>query len=170
MNTCVFLDRDGVINAERGTYTWKPEDFSILPGVVKALEQLKNKGYLIIVVTNQSGVTQGIYSVSDMDACHAYMMHHTGNLIDDIYYSTYHPSYSNSLLRKPDSLMFEKAIAKYKITTGRSWMIGDSERDLLPAVKLGIRTIFITRDSTSPVNQLTAAGLTEAANIILENQ
>jgi D-glycero-D-manno-heptose 1,7-bisphosphate phosphatase len=170
MTNCVFLDRDGVINVERGTYTWRLEDFMILPGVVKALEQLKNNGYLIIIVTNQSGITQGIYSRADMDACHTYLMQLTGNLIDDIYYATYHPSYSNSLLRKPDSLMFEKAIAKYEINTNRSWMIGDSERDLLPASKLRIRTIFIPRNSTPHKNQLTATGITEAANIILENQ
>jgi len=169
MNPCIFLDRDGVINVERGTYTWKKEDFQIYPGVVKALKEIKKKGYLIIVVTNQSGISQGIYTKSDMKTCHNYMMQHTLHLIDDIYYATYHPDYSSSLMRKPESLMFEKAIAKYHIDPKRSWMIGDAERDLIPAHKLGIRTVFITQDSVAGKNQPIATGLPEAVRIILKN-
>jgi D-glycero-D-manno-heptose 1,7-bisphosphate phosphatase len=170
MNPCVFLDRDGVINAERGTYTWQLPDFEIIPGVVKALELLKKTGYLIVVVTNQSGVSKGLYTKKDMEACHVYMMKQTRHLIDDIYYATYHPEYSNSLLRKPDSLMFEKAIARHHIDPADSWMIGDNERDMIPADKLGIQTIFITRDPETSHYPLTAEGLYEAVQIILQNQ
>ena len=143
MNKCVFLDRDGVINEERGTYTYHIDDFRIIPGVKKALSILHKKGYLLIVVTNQAGITRGLFTEEDMQRCHEYMMYETDQLIDMIYYSSYYPEFSNSLLRKPDSLMFEKAIARFNIDPEASWMVGNSERDLVPAIKLGIRTIFV---------------------------
>lgn len=143
MNKCVFLDRDGVINEERGTYTHTVEDFKIIPGVPEALQKLHDSGYLLVVVTNQAGITRGLFTREDMEACHNYMMEKTGQLIDKIYYASYYPDFSSSLLRKPDSLMFEKAMAKFDIDPEASWMVGNSERDLLPAIKLGIRTIFI---------------------------
>ena len=113
MNKCVFLDRDGVINEERGTYTFKINDFKIIPGVQEALSALHQNGYLLIVVTNQAGITRGLFSEQDMQKCHDYMMEETNHLIDKIYYSSYYPDFSNSLLRKPESLMFEKAMAKF---------------------------------------------------------
>jgi len=143
MNKCVFLDRDGVINEERGTYTYRLEDFIIIPGVKDAIRKLKDNGFLLVVITNQAGITRGIFNVNDMRQCHEYMMKATDHLIDAIYYAEYYPEYSNSLLRKPDSLMFEKAIAKYNISPNQSWMIGNSERDMLPALKLGIKTVYI---------------------------
>lgn len=143
MNKCIFLDRDGVINEERGTYTYRVEDFNILPGVKEAIRRFKNDGFLLVIITNQAGITRGIYNVEEMQKCHNYMMENTDHLIDDIYYAEYFPDYSHSLLRKPDSLMFEKAIAKYEIDPNQSWMIGNSERDMIPAIKLGIKTVFI---------------------------
>jgi len=162
MNKCVFLDRDGVVNEERGTYTYKVDEFKIIPGVREALTILHENGYLLIVVTNQAGITRGIYTEQDMNDCHAYMIEETAHLIDKIYYASYYTDFSNSLLRKPDSLMFEKAIAKFKIDPNDSWMVGNSERDLVPAIKLSIRTILIgneTPDVKSDfiVNDLLAA-------------
>jgi len=169
MNKCIFLDRDGVINIERGTYTWKLEDFEIIPGVVETLQKLKKKGFLIVIVTNQSGISKGLFTKRDMEICHEYMMEKTNHLIDDIYYATYNPEYSKSLLRKPDSLMFEKAIAKYNIDTKQSWMIGDKERDISPAIKLGIRTIFIGEKRESGKSDYFAANLQKATDIINHN-
>ncbi len=170
MNPCVFLDRDGVLNVERGTYTWKVEDFDIINGVVESIKKLKDHGFLIIVVTNQAGITRGIYTKSDMKKCNDYLMKLTFNKIDDIYYATSHPDYSESLLRKPDSLMFEKAMAKYYIDPAASWMVGNSDRDLIPALKLGIRTIFVGKSKNTPGNLYFAADLQKAAEIIIKNQ
>ena len=124
MNKCVFLDRDGVINRERGEYTFKVEDIEVLPGVKEALILLKDNGYKAIVITNQSGVSQGLYTDEDVARCHAHLRKELDSLIDDFFYSPYHPTISESLTRKPDSLMFEKAIAKYSIDPERSWMLG----------------------------------------------
>ena len=84
MNKCVFLDRDGVINEERGTYTFKVDDFRIIPGVREALSILHENGYKLIVVTNQAGITRGLFTEQDMQECHEYMMKETGHLIPSI--------------------------------------------------------------------------------------
>jgi D-glycero-D-manno-heptose 1,7-bisphosphate phosphatase len=170
MQKCVFLDRDGVINEERGTYTYKTEDFKLIQGVQAGLALLHDHGFLLIVVTNQAGITRGLFSEQDMNRCHDLMMLETGNLIDDIYYSSYYPDFSNSLLRKPDSLMFEKAIARYNIDPVSSWMIGNSERDLIPAIKLGIKAIFVGHDVPDLNIEYTVNDLLEAANRIVAHQ
>jgi D-glycero-D-manno-heptose 1,7-bisphosphate phosphatase len=168
MSPCVFLDRDGVLNEDDPNYSYTIEKFKIIPGVPLALRLLKNSGYLLVVVTNQSGIAQGIYTVDMMKQCHAYFQKECGDLIDHFYFSPYHPSVTNSLLRKPGSLMFEKAIAKFKIDVSKSWMIGDRGRDLIPARKLGMRTIQIG-DEVEPENrgEFKVHNLSEAATLIL---
>ena len=169
MNKCVFLDRDGVINEERGTYTFKIEEFKIIPGVKEALTILYEKGYLLIVITNQAGITRGLFTKEEMNYCHAYMMEETAHLIDKIYYASYYPDFSKSLLRKPDSLMFEKAIAKFNIDPTASWMVGNSERDLIPAIKLGIRTVFTGNDTPDLKADFIAKDLLEASEKIIRH-
>ena len=168
---CIFLDRDGVINRERSDYTFKIEDFEILKGVKTALGKIKDKGYKIIVITNQSGISQGLYTREDTDRCHEYMVSELDSMIDQIYYSPYHPKISESLSRKPDSLLFEKAIARYNIDVSKSWMLGDRERDLIPARKLGIKTILVDNFDESEYADHYALDLLEAVNdIILKPQ
>ncbi len=162
----VFLDRDGVLNKERGGYTFKPEDFVLEPGVVEALRALKEAGYLLIVITNQGGIAKGIYTERDMMACHAKLQAETGFLIDDLFYSPYHPDYSQSLGRKPGTLLFERALASYAYPPHICWMVGDQERDLLPAKALGIRTIFIGKHHLPSADFITDC-LASASKIIL---
>ncbi len=143
MNKAVFLDRDGILNVERGDYVWTLEDFKIVPGIIDVLKELKAQGFLLIVVTNQAGITKGRYTREDMKACHDFFQKESRDLIDHFYYAAGHPSVSESLLRKPDSLMWEKAMAKFDIDPKQSWMVGDKERDLIPAKKFGIKTIRV---------------------------
>lgn len=145
---CVFLDRDGVLNRDYVDYVYSLDKLEILPGVGEAISSLKRAGYMIIVITNQSGIAKGIYTAADMQTVHDAMQEAFDHQIDDFYYAPWHPSVSESLTRKPDSLMFEKAIAKYKIDTKLSWMVGDKERDLIPAKKLGIKTIQVDNDDS----------------------
>jgi len=142
-NKCVFLDRDGVINLETGDYNYRVEDFVINDGVGEALKLLKNASYLLVVITNQAGISKGLYTHEDVKKFHQYMQQKLNNMVDDIYYSPYHPLQSESLSRKPGSLMFERAVAKYNINTLDSWMVGDKESDLIPAKKLQMRTIMV---------------------------
>ena len=140
---CVFLDRDGVLNEDDVNYTYRLMRFHIIPGIPEALYRLKEAGYLLVVVTNQSGIAQKIYTVRQMEICHIFLQEASEHVIDHIYFSPYHPSVSASLARKPGSLMFEKAIAKFDIDVTSSWMVGDKGRDISPARALGIKTIQI---------------------------
>lgn len=164
----MFLDRDGVLNEDRPDYSYQLDHFKILPGVPQALRQLKEAEYLLIVVTNQSGISQGIYSQQEMKACHKYLQEKCGGLIDHFYFSPYHPKVTESLGRKPGSLLFEKGIAKFNIDPTISWMVGDRERDLIPAKQLGVRTILISQEGIpeSP-GDFTASNLTKATQLIL---
>ena len=143
MQKCIFLDRDGVLNEDNPNYTYHIDNFKILAGVIKALQDLKKSGYLLIVVTNQSGIAKGIYTQAEMESCHQFLQKECGHIIDHFYFSPYHPSVTLSLSRKPGTLMFEKARARFDIDSSKSWMIGDRGRDIIPARKLGISTIQI---------------------------
>lgn len=145
----VFLDRDGVLNVEKGRYVYRISDFELVPGIVEVLQAYKKAGFLCIVITNQGGIAKGIYSIEDMSKCHDHFQEISGNLIDAFYYAPDHPDFSESLSRKPDSLLFEKAIAKFDIDPTLSWMIGNQERDLIPAKKLGIQTIMFQGPETA---------------------
>jgi D-glycero-D-manno-heptose 1,7-bisphosphate phosphatase len=141
-----FLDRDGVINVERGEYTWRASDFEFTSGLFEALHTIQNKGYAFVVITNQGGIARDLYSHKDVETLNDLIrkrFHQEGLKLLDIYYSPYHDQISESLSRKPDSLMLEKAIAQYKISVNESFMIGDSPRDILAAEKAGVKGIKI---------------------------
>ena len=166
-NKAVFLDRDGVINKERGTYTFLPEDFEIIDGVPESIALLKKNGFKIIVITNQSGISQGLYSKEMMVSCHNKMMAECQQLIDDIYYAKWHPNVSESLFRKPDSLMIERAIALHEVDLTKSWLIGDKERDILSGRKVDLKTILIGDRRQDTNADLIAVDLREAVNQII---
>lgn len=166
-NKGVFLDRDGVINQEMGEYTYQKEHFFIIDGVKEALQKFKAKGYFLIIITNQAGLNKGIYTRKDMEICHQYMMEQLDNLIDAIYYSPYHPSITASLVRKPGTLLFEKAIHKFKINPNQSWMIGDREKDILPALQLGMGTVRIGSEQVETQAQFISPDLKSASDKIL---
>ena len=162
------MDRDGVLNEDRPDYAYLLDHFKILPGVPESLQQLKAAGYLLIVVTNQSGIAQGIYSQQEMEACHNYLQEKCGGLIDHFYFSPYHPKITESLGRKPGTLLFEKGIAKFNIDPHHSWMIGDRERDLIPAKQLGMKTILVGTESESgKYDDFQATDLVAATQIII---
>lgn len=165
LHKCVFLDRDGVLNRERGEYTYQIRDFEVINGVAESFQQLKKAGYLLIVITNQAGIAKNIYSVEDVQLCHDYLQAQTGGLIDDLYFCTHHPLSTESLLRKPNSLMLEKAIAKWHVDVASSYMIGDSQRDMEAASKINLKSILI--DVHSKKDQIHASSLLDAVKRIL---
>ncbi|WP_296621958.1 HAD family hydrolase [Marivirga sp.] len=164
LHKCIFLDRDGVLNKERGDYTYKVKDFEILEGVKESLEILKQSGYLLIVITNQAGIAKGLYEREDVSNCHAFFQAETDHLIDDIYFCPHHPVTTNSLLRKPDSLMLEKAVSKWEVDTGKSFMIGDSIRDIQAAEKIGVRGILVGDKELEKTTAPKAKSLLDAVN------
>jgi D-glycero-D-manno-heptose 1,7-bisphosphate phosphatase len=151
----VFLDRDGVLNRERGEHTWRMEDFEILPGVVESLAALQRKGWLLVVVSNQSGIGLGLYGFNDVERLHAYLharLAEQGVALDAVYYCPHHPSHGRCLCRKPGSLLLEKAIARFGIDAGASVFIGDRERDAEAARAVGVRPILVR--SNTPLNEV----------------
>lgn len=166
MNKCIFLDRDGVINKDYVDYVYSEEKLEMLPRVAEAMAAFKNEGYLLIVITNQSGIAQKIYTKEQMHHCHRLIQDKCSNLIDHFYHAPGHPSVSESLSRKPGTLMFEKAIAKFDIDVNQSWMIGDKDRDLVPAKKLGLRTIQVDHSDSNHAD-FKAENLFECVNIVL---
>ncbi|NJN28134.1 MAG: HAD-IIIA family hydrolase [Cyclobacteriaceae bacterium] len=168
MNKCVFLDRDGVLNVERGDYTFLPEHFHIIDGVPEALLALKNAGFMLVVVTNQAGISKGVYTRAQMHACHAILMEKTAHLIDKIYYSSYHPVFSESLGRKPGTLMIEKAIARFHIDPAASWLVGDRCRDIECGQKMHLTSILIGEmESEKCVPDYMAKSLLEATRRVI---
>lgn len=165
---CVFLDRDGVLNEEIGDYIQKIEDLIIPEGVPEALQLLKSASFLLIVITNQAGIAKGLYGPELVYAIHEKMQEASGNALDGLYFSPYHPSVSGkSLSRKPDSLMLEKAIARYDIDPHQSWMIGDRARDCEAGKKVELQTIHIISGDEISAGDFAAANLLAAARLIL---
>lgn len=142
----VFLDRDGVINRERGAHTWRVEDFELLPTVAEALRALGEAGWLRIVITNQSGIGLGLYTHADVERLHAYLHAQLANDdagLDAVYYCPHHPTQGRCLCRKPGALLLERAIARYGIDPSASVMVGDRERDVEAAAAAGVRGILV---------------------------
>ncbi len=167
-NKCIFLDRDGVLNVDRVDYVYRMEEFIIPPGVGKALRALKDAGYLLIVITNQSGIAKGIYKREDVYLIHNAIQEGTGVELDDIYFCPYHEKFdSHSLTRKPGSLMIEKAAAKYEVDMDASWMVGDHERDITAGTRAGLRTIRLAPSGTETKATHLVDDLLAASKIIL---
>ena len=156
-----------MLNDEIGDYVWEPARFIVSAGVPESLAQLKQAGYYLIVVTNQAGIAKGQYTAADVQACHAKLQAACGNLIDAFYFAPAHPSVSESLLRKPDSLMLEKALARFRLDPAQCWMVGDRYRDIEAGHRVGVRGIMV--GATEAVNfQPRVADLRAATQLILE--
>ena len=164
-NKAVFLDRDGVLNEEMGTYVWQPEKFSICPGVPESLARLKAAGYLLIVVTNQAGIAKKLYTAADVRACHAKLQAACNDALDALYFSDAHPSVSESILRKPNSGMLEKAVARFNLDVSQCWIVGDRLRDMEAGAAVGVRGILV--EEAEPSFSPHVADLRAATALIL---
>lgn len=115
-----FLDRDGVLNFDSG-YTYQIKDFKWIPGAKKAIKLLKDLGFLIIVITNQSGVSRGFYSEEDVKKLHNWMsmdLKKISTSIDDFFFCTELPNEKDisESRRKPSPAMLNEAILKYNLS------------------------------------------------------
>ena len=147
----LFLDRDGVLNEDRG-YVSRWEDFRWIAGAKDAVAAFNRAGWLVIVVTNQSGVGRGYYSEADMHALHARMREDlaaAGGHIDAFYHAPQHPEaeaqayrHPDPPLRKPNPGMILQALAEWPIEREASLLIGDKLSDLEAAERAGIRAVL----------------------------
>jgi len=148
MNKALFLDRDGVLNfGKKGSgYTYVIDDFKLLKHSIPTLRKYQKMGFLLIIITNQGGISKKIYTKKDVELVHSEMKKQLleyGVTLKDIYFCPHHDKHSKCLCRKPNSLMLEKALARYNIDPLQSLMIGDSQTDMLAAKQLGIKGILI---------------------------
>ncbi len=152
MNKAVFLDRDGTLNSDEGHYyVYRPEDFVLNEGVVEGLKLLQEKGFLLIVVTNQGGVAKGIYTKEEVQKVHQKMcklLEQEGVDLTDIYCCPHHETVAECKCRKPKVGMLEKAIWEYDLDASKCWLIGDSERDVMAGENAGIRSFKIAKNSS----------------------
>lgn len=138
MAKAIFLDRDGTINVEKN-YLYQIEEFEFLPGVIEALQKFQELGYLLIIVTNQSGIARGYYAEEEFQKLNMWMLDTLkkyGIDITKVYYCPHLPDAQIEQYRKicdcrkPALGMYEQAIAEYEINLSQSYAIGDKLRDL----------------------------------------
>lgn len=141
-----FLDRDGVINDDRG-YVHRVEDFDWMPGALAAIRLLNDRGFLVAIVTNQSGIGRGFYVEEDFMFLTMWMLEYAervGAHIDVVYYCPHHPESNNPEYlaacpaRKPGAGMLEMAEAEFDMIKEKSFMIGNRESDIGAATAFGI--------------------------------
>jgi len=145
----VFIDRDDTI-AKDVPYCNDPKDLHLIPGVPKAISKLNDAGYLVIVVTNQSGIGRGLFDEKTLSNIHDKLIKDIesgGGRIDDIFYCPHHPDDACGC-RKPETDMGVAAISKYNINPAKSFMIGDSDRDVGFGERLGMRTFRVSPEWT----------------------
>jgi len=151
MNKAAFFDRDGTINVDTG-YLYEPARLVFIPGIPQLIYRLNQTGYLVIVITNQSGIARGMYTEMDMHRFHGAMNDRLkkeyGTHIDDFYYCPHLPEITGVCeCRKPNEGMFLRAIHDYEIDPNHSISFGDSKRDEEASKKAGIpRFFYVTRD------------------------
>ncbi|TNE81588.1 MAG: HAD-IIIA family hydrolase [Bacteroidetes bacterium] len=155
----VFFDRDGVINKEIDRYIEKVEEFEILPGIGEALSTLKQRGYKLVLVTNQGGIAKGLYGHEEVRTMHAMLQNYLSDFdaqLDLLYYSPHHPDYGNSLNRKPGSMMVERGLARLDGDPSQCVIIGDKVRDMDAGAAAGVRGILIepNTDIRTILNQI----------------
>lgn len=152
MNKAAFLDRDGTINIDKD-YLYRTDDFEYLPGAVEGLRKLQEKGFYLIVVTNQSGIARGYYSEDDYLALDRWMkddLASKGVLITASYYCPHLPdapvsAYSKECeCRKPKSGLYYRAAKDWDIDIDSSIAVGDRIRDLSICEKTGCKGVLIS--------------------------
>lgn len=158
----VFLDRDGIINADYG-YVGSLERFEFLPGAVGALACMRRKGYLPVVITNQSGIARGLYTEADFLRVTAYMrqiLRLHGADVAAIYYCPHHPQAARAVYRrecacrKPRGALFARAVRELDLDPAQSAAGGDHLRDLEPARALGVRGLFLVGGTAADAGRL----------------
>lgn len=152
----VFLDRDGTINKYKG-YITSPKQLELISGAAEAIKKINRSGYLAIVITNQPSIAMGRMSFAVLDEIHAKLdtlLGEEGAYIDALYFCPHHPDKGfegeraelkiKCDCRKPSGGMIKKAAEDFNIDLSKSFMVGDSERDVLAAIDAGCTPIFLT--------------------------
>ena len=184
-NHAVFLDRDGTLNIDPG-YLGNPDEVKLLPTVAEGLSLLKKDyNFLLIVVSNQSGIARGLITKEQVDSVNSrinFLLKDHNAAIDAFYYCPFHPDYNDaesSKCRKPSPEMVMNAAKDFKIDLSKSYIIGDSVSDILCGINAGVKTILVRtgegKDSLSILQNennfpsFVANNFLDAANFIIKD-
>lgn len=152
MVKALFLDRDGTININKH-YVYKKDDFILIEGICDVIKHYIQDGYIIIVVTNQSGVARGFFTEHDVVKLHEYadiLLQKKGVYITKWYYCPHHPvcgigDYTISCsCRKPKTGMIEQAVYDFDIDVKQSLLVGDKQEDIECGERMGIKSIYVS--------------------------
>lgn len=171
MNKAIFLDRDGTLNVDHG-YVHQIDDFQFIEGSIEALQELKNMGYLLVLVTNQSGIARGYFSEDQFLSLTEWMdwsLADRGVDLDGIYYCPHHPEGKGEFkqdcdCRKPKAGMLLQAIKELNIDPERSFMVGDKIEDLQAGFAAKVRSKVLVKTGKT----ITQEG-EELADFVLES-
>jgi len=179
----VFLDRDGTLNEDTG-YIKNPEEVKLFTGTAEGLFNLKNAGYKLIVISNQSGIARGLITVDDVKKINEkinQLLSVSKVKIDEFYFCPSHPDYSTekeTRCRKPSPELVYTASREHKIDLQKSYFIGDSVSDILCGFNANLRTILVQtgqgKESLSilqkenKIPSFVAKNILDASNYILK--
>jgi D-glycero-D-manno-heptose 1,7-bisphosphate phosphatase len=183
LTPAVFLDRDGTLNVEKN-YLYLPEDFEFIPGTPAAIRRLNRAGFKVFVVTNQSGVARGYFSLEDVERLHRHIadrLAKAGAQIDGFYVCPHHPTEGQGSYvgecdcRKGAPGLLLKAAEEHRIDLGRSFMVGDKEADIEAGERAGCTPLLVltgygtaTAEKVAPERARRFADLSAAVDWILE--
>jgi D-glycero-D-manno-heptose 1,7-bisphosphate phosphatase len=173
----VLLDRDGVLNFDKG-YTFRLADLALLPGVAEGLKSLQEKGFVLLVITNQSGVARGYYSLNDVAEFNAALSEavwdDSGAKISQFYVCPHHPDGSvakyscHCECRKPGTKLVFDAASDWNIDLKESWFVGDKMSDVECGLAAGTKTILISNKTGDQSSGPIAENFAKAVEIILQ--
>jgi len=170
-NKAVFLDRDGTMAIDVH-YCRRPEDFQLFPGTAGAVRLLKEHGFKVIVITNQSGIGRGYFNEETLAEIHRKMADDLackGTGVDAIYFCPHHPD-DNCDCRKPKPALVLRAAKDFAIDPGQSYIVGDLPADIELGKAVGCRTVLVTttpRDNDLKPDAV-AADIYQAAQAIIK--
>ncbi len=155
LRKALFLDRDGVINVEKD-YLYKKEDVEFVDGIFELCQHYQHLGYIIIVVTNQSGIARLYYTENDLSRLSAWMINEFLDkhiVIQNIYHCPHHPDISgNCTCRKPQAGMLLDAQRDFNIDLEHSIIIGDKERDIEAGLNAGLSETYLFDESKTIIS------------------
>lgn len=140
MQKAFFLDRDGVINIDK-SYVYKIEDFEFIQGVIPTLKYIQKKGFKLFIITNQSGIGRGYYTIEQFLELTSWMLNRLENegiFIEEVKFCPHSPEQKCNC-RKPNTGMIDEILKSYDIDLDNSWLIGDKSSDIKCAINAGIK-------------------------------
>ena len=147
MKRAVFLDRDGTINREVD-FVESPDRLELLPHACESIQRLRDAGFLVVVVTNQSGIARNLYSETTLARIHEKLQRETGHAVDAILHCPHHPDLAGTYgrdceCRKPKGGLVRQAVELLGIELEGSYLVGDTARDVLAARGTPLRTVYV---------------------------